>query len=126
MSDGDNTIHVSLTGHALTKDTIAQACTTGSTSSAVDLLSANKEMCREPLSWFDSDGQELSTPPIFICIDYGHSELVAKLLPLHKDILNTLKDGDGDYSPLQWASWTVGRNHAHADSLCSYHHRLMQ
>lgn len=106
MSDGDNTIQVSLTGQALTKDTIVQACTAGSASSAVDLLSANTELCREPLSWFDSDGQELSTPPIFICIDYGHSELVAKLLPLHKAILNTLKDGDGDYSPLQWASWT--------------------
>lgn len=32
--------------------------------------------------------------------------MVEKLLPLHKDILNTLKEGDGDYSPLQWASWT--------------------
>lgn len=105
MSDDDNTIHVSLTGQALTKEQIAQACTTGSTSTAVDLLSENNELCSASLTWFDSDGQELSTPPIFICIDYGHSELVAKLLPLHKDILNTLKEGDGDYSPLAWASW---------------------
>lgn len=106
MSDDNNTIHVTLTGQALTKETIAQACSTGSIPTAVDLLSENNELCSASLSWFDSDGQELSTPPIFICIDYGHSELVAKLLPLHKDILNTLKDGDGDYSPLQWASWT--------------------
>lgn len=108
MSDDDNTIKVSLTGQALTKETIAQACTSGSTSTAVNLLSENNELCSEQLTWFDSDGQELSTPPIFICIDYGHVELVEKLLPLYKDILNTVKDGDGDYSPLVWASWTVG------------------
>ncbi|KAL7542510.1 hypothetical protein ACHAXR_011844, partial [Thalassiosira sp. AJA248-18] len=85
---------------------IAQACTTGSISTAIDLLSENKELCQESLNWFDFDGQELNTPSIFIAIDYGHVELVAKMLPLHKDILNTLKDGDGDYSALQWASWT--------------------
>lgn len=106
MSDVDNTINVLLTGQALTKETIAQACMAGSTSTVVDLLSENNGLCSASLTWFDSDGQELSTPPIFICIDYGHSELVGKLLPLHKDILNTLKEGDGDYSPLQWASWT--------------------
>mmetsp|Transcript_8781 Transcript_8781/g.15998 ORF Transcript_8781/g.15998 Transcript_8781/m.15998 type:complete len:337 (-) Transcript_8781:272-1282(-) len=106
MSNDDNTIQVALIGQALTKETIAQACTTGSISTAIDLLSENNEFCQQPLSWFDSDGQELSTPPIFIAIDYGHAELVAKMLPLHKDILNTLKNDDDAYTPLQWASWT--------------------
>ena len=104
--DTNPTIHVSLTGVELTKENIVQACKSGSITSAIDLLYRNKELCSRELTWFDSDGQELSTPPIFICIDYGHAELVEKLLPLHKDVLNTLKDGNGDYSPLQWASWT--------------------
>lgn len=106
MSDDDNTIQVSQTGMALTKENIAQACTSGSTSAAVDLLSEHKTLCGERISWFDSDGQECNTPPIFICIDYGRSEVVEGLLPLYKGTLNTVKDGDGDYSPLQWASWT--------------------
>ncbi|KAL7553251.1 hypothetical protein ACHAWF_016918 [Thalassiosira exigua] len=106
MSDGDSTIHVSLIGEALTKETIAQACTAGTISTAVDLLSENKELCRQALTWFDSDGQELATPPIFIAIDYGHCDLVRNLLPLHSELLNKLKDGDGDYTALQWASWT--------------------
>jgi ankyrin repeat protein len=105
MSEEDNTIQVSLVGLALTKETIVQACTSGDTSSAVDLLTKNKDLCSEQLIWFDSDGQELSTPPMFICIDYGHTETVEKLLPSHKDILNTLKDGDGDYSLVGWASF---------------------
>jgi ankyrin repeat protein len=75
---------------------------------AVDLLSQDEDLCTQPLSWYDSDGLELSTPPIFICIDYGHAELLANLMLLHNtDILDTLKGGDGNYSALQWASWTV-------------------
>ncbi len=105
--DANPTIQVSLTGVELTKENIVQACKLGSITTSLDLLSQNKEFCSAKLTWFDSDGQELSTPPMFICIDYGHSELVEKLLPLHSgDVLSTLKDGDGDYSPLQWASWT--------------------
>jgi len=105
MSADDNKIKVLLTGEALTKEQIAQACTTGS-STAVDLLSENNAICQQSVTWFDSDGQELNTPPIFVAIDYGHLELVTKLLPLHKDVIDTLKDGDGDYSALSWASWT--------------------
>jgi len=105
MSNADNTIRVSLVGEALTKERISRACMSGSVSAAVDLLSQNEELCREPLGWFDSDGEEFSTPPVFIAIDYGHVELVEKLLPLHRDILDKLRNGD-DYSPLQWASWT--------------------
>ncbi len=119
MSEDENIIQVSIIGHCadaavrngsdtLTKEAIVQACTAGSMHMAVDLLSQNEDLCTQPLIWHDSDGLELSTPPIFICIDYGHAELVANLLLLHNtDILNTLKGGDGDYSALQWASWTV-------------------
>lgn len=107
MSDGDNVIQVSLTGRALTEEEVVQACTAGSTDEAVDLLSKNSDMCQQPLTWFDSDGQELKTPPLFIAIDYGHVDLVSQMLPLHEGIINTLRDGDGDYSLLQWASFAV-------------------
>ena len=106
MNSDDTTIQVSLTGDALTKEQIANACTSGSISTAIDLLSKNKEICNQSITWFDLEGQELSSPPLFICIDYGHVELVEKLLPLHEDILSTLTGGDGDYTALQWASWT--------------------
>jgi len=106
MSSDNTTIQVSLTGDALTKEQIANACTSGSISTAIDSLSKNKEICSQSITWFDSEGQELSTPPLFICIDYGHVELVEKLLLLHEDILSTLTGGDGDYTALQWASWT--------------------
>jgi len=106
MSSDDTTIQVSLTGDALTKEQIANACTSGSISTAIDLLSKSKEICSQSITWFDSEGQELSTPPLFICIDYGHTELIERLLSLHEDILITLTGGDGDYTALQWASWT--------------------
>lgn len=109
MSVDDNTVNVSLVGIALTKDQIVQSCTAGEISTAIELLSENSELCKERLNWFDSDGQELNTPPIFIAIDYGHLDLVTKLLPLYKDMINTIKDGDGDYTALSWASWTVGQ-----------------
>jgi hypothetical protein len=117
MSEDENTIQVSIIGHLpdavvldriATKEAIVQACTAGSTHMVVDLLSQNEDLCNQQLRWIDSDGLELSTPPIFICIDYGHAELVGNLLLLHNsDLLNKLKGGDGDYSPLQWASWSV-------------------
>lgn len=106
MNDDDNAIRVSLVGIALTKEKIVQALTSGAICVAIDLLSRNNELCVQPLAWFDSDGDEFSTPPIFIAIDYGHVELVAKMLPLHEEgILDKIRNGD-DYSPLQWASWT--------------------
>ena len=115
MTAEDSTIQVSLTGDALTKEQIAQACTAGDISTAIDLLSKNNELIEERLTWFDSDGQELNTPCIFIAIDYGHLELVTKLLPLHKGIIDTLKEGDGDYTALSWASWTVSADLWHHD-----------
>lgn len=87
-----------------TEEAIAAACTAGSVA-AVDLLSANKELRLRSLRWLDADGQELSTPPLYIAIDYGHVELLSLMVPLHEDIIDTLKNQD-NYSPLQWASWT--------------------
>ena len=104
-SDG-TTIRVSLLGEALAKETLVQACIASDVTAAIDILSKSKEYCIQSMSWFDSDGQELSTPPIYIAIDYGHADLVKAMLPIHGDILSTMKNDD-DYTPLQWASWTV-------------------
>lgn len=92
------------------KETLAQACMAGAFETAAELLSEDKDLISAPLGWFDSDGDELTTPPIFICVDYGHVDAVAALLPLHEGILDTLKSGSGDYSALSWASWTVRRD----------------
>ena len=96
------------------KETIVQACISNSISTVIDILSHNKELCTEQLSWYDSSsregGNELqSTPLIFICIDNHHVELTEKLLQLYysADMLNTLVGGDGEYTALQWASYLV-------------------
>ncbi|KAL9178885.1 hypothetical protein ACHAXT_011858 [Thalassiosira profunda] len=102
----DTTIKVSLTGLERTKEEVAQACTAGDVARTIDLLSEHSELCDESLTWSDSDGQQLKTPPLFIAIDYGHNELVSRMTEeFHKDTINTLRDGDGDYSPMQWASF---------------------
>lgn len=121
MTDGDantNTIRAHLAGEVLRRENIVRACTVGNVADAIELLSSssseedNEEeegsppRCHRPLTWFDSDGLELNTPPIFIAIDYGHRALVEKMLPLHEGIIDTLMGGDGEYSALQWASWT--------------------
>lgn len=91
----------------ITNDAIAETCMAGSTSAVIDLLSQNDEYITQSVPWFDSDGLELSTPPIFIAIDYGHVELVANLLLLtNATTLNTLVGGEGKYTAVQWASWT--------------------
>ena len=94
------------------KQTIVQACISNSISTVIDILSNNKELCTEQLSWYDSSGEGdemMNTPLIFICIDYRHVELTEKLLQLHysADMLNTLVGGDGEYTSLQWASYMV-------------------
>ena len=56
------------------KQTIVQACISNSISTVIDILSHNKELCTEQLSWYDSSSKEgdemMNTPLIFICIDY--------------------------------------------------------
>ena len=91
----------------ITSDAIAETCMIGSTNAVIDLLSQNDEYITQSVTWFDSDGLELTTPPIFIAIDYGHVELVANIILLtDTDILNALTGGEGKYTALQWASWT--------------------
>jgi len=95
------------------KETIVQACISNSISTVIDILSHNKELCTEQLSWYDSSSREgdemTNTPLIFICIDYEHIELIEQLLQLcySADMLNTLVGGDGEYTALQWASYMV-------------------
>ena len=95
------------------KETIVQACISNSISTVIDILSHNKELCTDQLSWYDSSSSEgdemMNTPLIFICIDYQHVELIEFLLTLYysADMLNTLVGGDGEYTALQWASYLV-------------------
>ena len=95
------------------KQTIVQACISNSISTVIDILSHNKELCTEQLSWYDSSSKEgdemMNTPLIFICIDYQHVGMIEKILTLYysADMLNTLVGGDGEYTALQWASYMV-------------------
>ena len=112
------------------KEQIVQACTSNSISTVLTLLSQPQHdydttlLLNEPMSWFDSDGMEQTTPPLFIAIDYGHVDLVREMVTLlynnknnseehhheeeeEDDVLNRLLGGAGEYTPLQWASSLV-------------------
>ena len=118
MCDDQNTIQVSLTGIERTKEIISQACVDGMISLAVELLSANKELCAQNVRWLDHEGEEMLTPPIFIGIDYGHVELVSNLLPLHYGgVIDTMRAGCGDYTALEWACWVVRPCYCRSDYL---------
>ena len=83
------------------------ACINNSITEALSILSSNPSLISEPLTWADSDGKELTTPAIFIAIDYGHLELVKKILQFFNGdaSIDKLKSGSGDYNALGWASW---------------------
>jgi len=116
------------------KETIVQACISNSISTVIDILSHNKELCTEQLSWYDSSSGEgdemMNTPLIFICIDYEYVELIKKLLQLYysADMLNTLVGGDGEYTALQWASYMVRScfdcAYVVVHMICAYHNML--
>lgn len=53
--------------------------------------------------WTDSDETECTSPPIFICVDYGHTALV-KLL-LEEGNVDPNGADDNGYTPAQWAAW---------------------
>ena len=111
------------------KEQIVQACTSNCISTVITLLSQQQHddtttlLLKEPMSWFDSDGMEQMTPPLFIAIDYGHVDLVREMVTMlynnknnseehHHDedddiLLNRMLGGDGEYTPLQWASSLV-------------------
>ena len=116
------------------KETIVEACISNSISTVIDILSHNKELCTEQLSWYDSSSKEgdemMNTPLIFICIDYEHVELIKKLLQLYysADVLNTLVGGDGEYTALQWASYMVCLSfdcaYVVVHMICAFHNML--
>jgi len=105
MKEDDNRIQVKLTGDSLVDATVADACASGQIQTVMDLIRGNDGLHLRRIKWSDSDGQELCTPLVFIAIDFGFEDLVKELLPLHKDIINTLQDEAGDYTALQWASF---------------------
>lgn len=88
---------------------LSEACVKGSIDQTLDLIKEAESLetiCSTPIAWTDKDGQELKSPPIFIAIDYGHLELVRALLPYHQPpLIDTIMDGDGEYSALTWASF---------------------
>lgn len=88
---------------------LSEACIKGSIDQTLDLIKeaeSAETICSTPIAWADKDGQELNSPPIFIAIDYGHLELVRALLPYHQPpLIDTIMDGDGEYSALTWASF---------------------
>ena len=57
---------------------------------------------RGVVPWKDSNNKELESPPIFICIDYGHLKQVRVLLDSGVDVNMT---DENEYSPAQWAAW---------------------
>lgn len=88
---------------------LSEACVKGSIDQTLDLIKEAETLetiCSTPIAWTDKDGQELKSPPIFIAIDYGHLDLVRALLPYHQPpLIDTIMDGDGEYSALTWASF---------------------
>lgn len=95
--------------HTMTEQAsaLSEACTSNSISEAIKILSDAPALMSEPLVWKDSDGKELTTPAIFIAVDYGHVELVKEMIQFFKDdvSIDKLKSGSGDYNALGWASW---------------------
>ena len=68
-----------------------------------ELLDVEKKFdLAQVIAWTDSDGSSLESPPIFVCIDYGHLDCVTVLLDLGVD--PNLRD-ENDYTPAQWAAW---------------------
>lgn len=115
MNNDNNIIQVALIGIERTKEIIAHACVDGMISLAVELLAENREFCTQNVRWMDHENEEMSTPPIFIGIDYGNSELISELIPLLDDgVINTMRAGCGKYTALEWASWVVRVCHGHA------------
>ena len=87
-------------------NSLSTACMEGDLEKAVTILEKSPDLAQTNLTWKDSDGKELSSPPIFVAIDYGHQQLVEKFLPYYNSTIDSVTDEEGDYTPLQWASWT--------------------
>ena len=85
---------------------LSEACINNSIPEAISILSSNPSLINDPLKWSDSDGKVLTTPAIFIAIDYGYVDLAKEMLQFFKNgDIDKIKSGDGDYNALGWASW---------------------
>lgn len=105
MTDNANSSSSVALSEACVKGSIDQTLELINTASAADGSSA-ETICSTPIAWTDKGGQELKSPPIFIAIDYGHLDLVRALLSFYKPpLIDTVMDGDGEYSALSWASF---------------------
>ena len=80
---------------------LANACMEGNLETVIGLLEGNPEMAQTCLTWRDSDGKELSCPPIFIAIDYGHLQMIEKLLPYYNNTIDTIMDSHSFISYLR-------------------------
>lgn len=89
------------------KSTLADICMKGDAVALSELLKAETEKdtpvdLSQAIPWTDSDGAEWESPPIFVGIDYGHTECVMVLLD--SGVSPNLQDAN-DYTPAQWAAW---------------------
>lgn len=83
---------------------LSEICMKGDETALKEFLSSpSTKDLKSTVEWTDQDGDTLSSPPIFVCIDYGHSSLVQLLLDADSTLVNS-KD-DNDYTPAQWAGW---------------------
>lgn len=87
-----------------TNDTMGHICMKGDVDALRDFLGQqdNDVDLTLAVSWTDADGTALTSPPLFIGIDYGHRRLVDELLEAGADVTST---DDNDYTPAQWAAW---------------------
>ena len=86
------------------KSVLADICMKGDAVALSEFLKGETEPVdlRQAIGWADNDGAELESPPIFVCIDYGHTECVSRLLD--SGASPNLQDAN-DYTPAQWAAW---------------------
>ena len=57
-----------------------------------------------PVAWTDKDEKSLHSPPMFICVDYGHVALVEMLLS-HGGGVDVNGQDEHGYTAAQWAAW---------------------
>jgi hypothetical protein len=83
---------------------IADVCTRGDATALRAFVESHPDNdWSVAVAWTDVDGTELSSPPIFICVDYGNTDCVKVLLEQARVDAN-LED-ENAYTPAQWAAW---------------------